>query len=206
MLSVWPLLQGFGLGATMIIPIGAQNAYVLNQGIRRQHHLLTAAVCAICDILLIALGVFGGGALFASQPTLLLAVSCGGAAFLFWYGFLSMKSALRAADEVAETQVTGTSRRAVIAGTLAVTLLNPHVYLDTVMILGGIGGQFEGSDRITFAAGTMIASFAWFFALSIGAARLSPILGRPAVRRWIDGVIWLMMWVIAFSLLKRVMM
>ena len=190
----------------MIIPIGAQNAYVLGQGIRRQHHLLTALVCAICDILLISLGVFGGGALFASHPTLLLVMSCCGAVFLFWYGFLSLKSALRVTDEVADTQMTGASRRAVIAGTLAVTLLNPHVYLDTVMILGGIGGQFDGGDRVTFAAGTMIASFAWFFALSIGAARLSSILGRPKVRRRIDCVVWLMMWIIACSLLKWMVM
>lgn len=205
MLSVWPLIQGFGLGATMIIPIGAQNAYVLNQGIRRQHHLLTASVCAACDIILITLGVFGGGALLASHPGLLMAVSCGGAAFLFCYGLLSLKNALQAKDAVTTAQAALTSsRRGVIAGTLAVTLLNPHVYLDTVMILGSIGGQFEGGDRVTFAAGTMMASFVWFFSLSIGAAKLAPFLGRPKVRRCIDIIIWLMMWFIAFSLLKQV--
>ncbi|MDO6708045.1 LysE/ArgO family amino acid transporter [Photobacterium sp. 1_MG-2023] len=202
-MSLWPLLQGFGLGASMIIPIGAQNAYVLNQGIKRQHHLTTATVCSVLDMLFISLGVFGGGALLSSNETVLMAVTLGGIAFLVFYGSLSLKSAFSpASEQEANAQVLARGRRAVIAGALAVTVLNPHLYLDTVVILGSIGGQFEGQDRIAFAVGTILASFTWFFSLSVAAAKMAPTLSKSRVKRGIDLGVALMMFVIAAHLAK----
>ncbi|QUJ67013.1 amino acid transporter [Photobacterium sp. GJ3] len=202
-MSLWPLLQGFGLGASMIIPIGAQNAYVLNQGIKRQHHLTTATVCSVLDMLFISLGVFGGGALLSSNETVLMAVTLGGIAFLVFYGSLSLKSAFSpASEQEPSAQVLARGRRAVIAGALAVTVLNPHLYLDTVVILGSIGGQFEGQDRIAFAVGTILASFTWFFTLSVAAAKMAPTLSKPRVKRGIDLGVALMMFVIAAHLAK----
>ncbi|NAW67525.1 LysE/ArgO family amino acid transporter [Photobacterium halotolerans] len=200
-MSLWPLLQGFGLGASMIIPIGAQNAYVLNQGIKRNHHLTTATVCSLLDVLFISLGVFGGGALLSSNENLLLAVTLGGIAFLLFYGSLSLKSAFsQASEEEAQKQILARGRRAVVAGALAVTVLNPHLYLDTVVILGSIGGQFEGQDRIAFAIGTILASFVWFFTLSIAAAKMAPTLSKPKVKRGIDIAVAAMMFIIAAHL------
>ncbi|MGR2766343.1 LysE/ArgO family amino acid transporter [Photobacterium sp. GSS17] len=200
-MSIWVLLQGFGLGASMIIPIGAQNAFVLNQGIKRNHHLTTATICSLLDTLFISLGIFGGGALLSSNETLLTCVTIGGILFLTFYGALSLSSALRSASaEEASTQVLARGRRAVILGALAVTVLNPHMYLDTVVILGSIGGQFEGHDRIAFALGTIMASFVWFYTLSIGAAKLGPTLSQPKVKRGIDLAVAGMMFFIAFHL------
>lgn len=202
-MSFFALLQGFGLGATMIIPIGAQNAYVLNQGIKRNHHLTTATTCSLLDSLFISLGVFGGGALLSSNETLLTGVTIGGILFLSFYGVLSLSSAFRPAQQQEGSQhVIARGRRAVILGALAVTVLNPHMYLDTVVILGSIGGQFEGSDRIAFAIGTIMASFSWFYTLSIGAARLGPTLSKPKVKRGIDLAVATMMFFIAAHLAR----
>lgn len=202
-MSIWALLQGFGLGASMIIPIGAQNAYVLNQGIKRNHHLTTATICSMLDTLFISLGIFGGGALLSSNETLLTSVTVGGVLFLLFYGSLSLSSALRTIKQEEESkQVLARGRRAVILGAMAVTVLNPHMYLDTVVILGSIGGQFEGHDRIAFAIGTIMASFVWFYTLSIGAAKLGPTLSKPKVKRGIDLAVAAMMFFIASHLAK----
>ncbi|NRF27641.1 amino acid transporter [Vibrio coralliilyticus] len=203
-MNLWVLLQGFGLGASMIIPIGAQNAYVLNQGIKRNHHLTTATICSVLDVIFISLGIFGGGAVLSQNETLLTVVTLGGIAFLTFYGLLSVKSAMqtnRASES--KRQVVERGRRAVILGALAVTVLNPHLYLDTVVILGSIGGQFEGQDRISFALGTIMASFVWFYTLSIGAAKLGPTLSRPRVKQGIDIVVAIMMFTIALMLINE---
>ncbi|MHA2801067.1 LysE/ArgO family amino acid transporter [Vibrio harveyi] len=200
-MSFWVLLQGFGLGATMIIPIGAQNAYVLNQGIKRQHHLTTATICSILDMIFISLGIFGGGAILSQNEILLTSVTLGGIAFLSVYGLLSLKSAFKPSDaSESKSEVVARGRRTVILGALAVTVLNPHLYLDTVVILGSIGGQFEGNDRIAFAMGTIMASFAWFYTLSLGAAKLGPTLSKPKVKKGIDIAVTVMMFTIAFAL------
>lgn len=202
-MNFWILLQGFSLGATMIIPIGAQNAYVLNQGIKRNHHLTTATICSVMDVFFISLGIFGGGALLSQNETLLTVVTLGGIAFLTFYGWLSLRAALQHSDQQeSQPQKLARGRRAVILGALAVTVLNPHLYLDTVVILGSIGGQFEGSDRLTFALGTMMASFVWFYGLSIGAAKLAPVLSKPKTKRIIDLIVATMMFIIAFALAK----
>ncbi|ELC0660078.1 amino acid transporter [Vibrio fluvialis] len=202
-MNFWILLQGFGFGATMIIPIGAQNAYVLNQGIKRNHHLTTATICSFLDIFFISLGIFGGGAILSQSELLLTFVTVGGIAFLTFYGLQSWKSAFTAQSEENATTTTARGRRAVILGTLAVTVLNPHLYLDTVVILGSIGGQFEGNDRLSFAVGTIMASFVWFYSLSIGAAKLAPTLSRPRVKQAIDIGVALMMFGIAIALTKN---
>ncbi|MDW6018103.1 LysE/ArgO family amino acid transporter [Vibrio plantisponsor] len=202
-MNFWILLQGFSLGATMIIPIGAQNAYVLNQGIKRNHHLTTATICSVMDVFFISLGIFGGGALLSQNETLLTVVTLGGIAFLTFYGWLSLRAALQHSDQQeSQPQKLARGRRAVILGALAVTVLNPHLYLDTVVILGSIGGQFEGSDRISFALGTMMASFVWFYGLSIGAAKLAPVLSKPKTKKIIDLIVATMMFIIAFALAK----
>ncbi|EEX37928.1 lysine efflux permease [Vibrio metschnikovii] len=185
----------------MIIPIGAQNAYVLNQGIKRHHHLTTATICSILDVIFISLGIFGGGALLSQNESLLIAVTLGGIAFLTGYGLLALKTAFKPSQQQeSSSEITARGKRTVILGALAVTVLNPHLYLDTVVILGSIGGQFEGHDRLSFALGTMIASFVWFYSLSIGAAKLGPTLSKPAVKKGIDIVIAAMMFTIAFLL------
>lgn len=203
-MNFWLLFQGFGLGASMIIPIGAQNAYVLNQGIKRNHHLTTATICSFLDVFFISLGIFGGGAILSQNETLLTAVTLGGIAFLSFYGYLSFKSAFSHSTQ-SETTTSQNLRgkRAVALGAIAVTVFNPHLYLDTVVILGSIGGQFEGQDRIAFALGTMMASFVWFYTLSVGAAKLAPTLSKPRVKQGIDIVIAIMMYVIAFLLAKE---
>ncbi|MGF1754172.1 LysE/ArgO family amino acid transporter [Vibrio makurazakiensis] len=197
-MNLWVLLQGFGLGATMIIPIGAQNAYVLNQGIKRNHHLTTATICSLLDTLFISLGIFGGGAILSQNELLLTSVTLGGIAFLSIYGLLSLKSAFKP-ESHGETkgEVLARGKRTVVLGALAVTVLNPHLYLDTVVILGSIGGQFEGNDRVAFAMGTVLASFVWFYSLSLGAAKLGPTLSKPNVKKGIDIAIATMMFVIA---------
>lgn len=200
-MSLWVLLQGFSLGASMIIPIGAQNAYVLNQGIKRNHHLTTATICSILDMIFISLGIFGGGAILSQNEILLTSVTLGGIAFLSFYGLLSLKSAFKSDSESeSKGEVVARGRRTVILGALAVTVLNPHLYLDTVVILGSIGGQFEGHDRIAFALGTMMASFVWFYTLSIGAAKLGPTLSKPRVKKGIDIAVAVMMFTIAYVL------
>ncbi|PAU38344.1 amino acid transporter [Vibrio coralliilyticus] len=203
-MNLWVLLQGFGLGASMIIPIGAQNAYVLNQGIKRNHHLTTATICSVLDVIFISLGIFGGGAVLSQNETLLTVVTLGGIAFLTFYGLLSLKSAVQTSRaSESKRQVVERGRRAVILGALAVTVLNPHLYLDTVVILGSIGGQFEGQDRISFALGTIMASFVWFYTLSIGAAKLGPTLSKPKVKQGIDIVVAIMMFTIALMLINE---
>lgn len=186
----------------MIIPIGAQNAYILNQGIKKNHHLTAATLCSLIDALLISLGVFGGGAILSQNELLLSTVTIGGIAFLTFYGYLSLKSAFQSQTENLDINTITKSRRSVILSVFAVSLLNPHVYLDTVVVLGSIGGQFEGSDRLSFAIGTMTASFVWFFALSIAASKLAPTLSKPKVKASIDIGVALIMFLIAASLAK----
>lgn len=192
--------QGFGLGAGLIIAIGAQNAFVLRQGLRRQHALAAALVCFACDAALIALGVAGFGQVVASTPWLTALAAWGGAAFLFAYGLRAFRSALRPRGlEVAAGE--GLTRRGVVLATLAVSLLNPHVYLDTVVLLGSVGGQFEGLARTAFGLGAVTASGVWFFSLAYGAARLEPLFRKPLAWRVLDGLIGAVMWSIAASLI-----
>jgi len=195
------LAKGFVIGAGLIMPIGAQNAYVLNQGIKRNHHILAASICIICDFILMSLGVFGGGALLGAHPVIASAITVLGVAFLLFYGAMFFKSFYFSSNDQMAKEMSPATRKTVIFTTLAVTLLNPHVYLDTVVLIGSISGQFSEAERIFFLFGTLLASLTWFFVLSLGAAKMSPWLSTPKVQRGINLIVALIMWAIAASLL-----
>lgn len=197
------MLQGVILGAGMIIPIGAQNAYLLGLGINRNHHILAATLCFICDVTLILAGIFGASILINSNEMLMKIITWGGVLFLFIYGLLSFKAVIKNNYKKMNDESTLKSKKVIIATTLAVTLLNPHVYVDTVMILGSVGNQFEGDARAAFALGTIIASLMWFYGLVIGSAKMGPLLSQPKVMRSIDMFVGCIMWFIAFSLYQN---
>ncbi len=200
-----PFIQGFGIGGGLIIAIGAQNAFVLSQGVRRNYLLAIPLICSLCDMLLIAIGVAGVGTIVAQHPQITRIASWGGAAFLFWYGLRSLRSALRGeALEAGENTIR--SLRSAILTTLAVTLLNPHVYLDTMILLGSISGQFEGNGRLLFGAGAMSASVVWFFSLSLGGRILTPLFQRPIAWQILDSLVCVTMWGIAASLVWQGML
>ncbi|MBQ0756294.1 MAG: amino acid transporter [Amphritea sp.] len=196
-----PFFTGLATSAGLIIAIGAQNAFVLSQGVRREHHWPIAALCSSIDAVLITLGIAGIGVLIGQSEVILQLITWGGALFLFWYGANALRSALR--DEVldlSENQFSGL--RSALLTTLALSLLNPHVYLDTVVLLGGIGGQYPEYDRYWFGAGAALFSFLWFFSLSLGARWLAPLFRRPVSWRVLDGFVCLMMWTLAGLLLS----
>ncbi|MEZ7198469.1 LysE/ArgO family amino acid transporter [Pseudodesulfovibrio karagichevae] len=199
-----PFIQGYAMGGGLIVAIGAQNAFVLTQGVRRNHHLAVAALCILCDGLLIGLGVTGVGTVVASNPTLGLAAAWGGAAFLAWYGLGALRSALRGGSMEARQEVEQGLRRT-LALTLAVTLLNPHVYLDTVVLMGSVSGQYQDTARYVFGLGAFAASFTWFLCLSLGGQVLAPLFSRDLTWRVLDGAVCLTMWTIAASLLRPVL-
>ncbi|MES2741199.1 MAG: LysE family transporter [Pseudomonadota bacterium] len=194
-------LKGLGLGGGLIVAIGSQNAFLLKQGLRRQCVLMCACICILCDVALIALGVAGMGSLIAGWPGLLLLMKLGGALFLFWYGLRAARAAWRPAALTLTADSVPVSRMAIAGMALAFSLLNPHVYLDTVVLLGAIGGQQPPGTRAQFAAGAMLASVLWFLSLGYGARLLAPVFARPMAWRVLDGFIALVMWSIALSLL-----
>lgn len=194
------LLAGLGLGLSLIVAIGAQNAFVLRQGLRREHVLVVVAICALSDAVLIVAGVGGLGALIQNAGWALVTVRIAGAAFLTWYG---VKSAMRAAkpgvlkaDEGGEA----ITRTAAVGTVLALTWLNPHVYLDTVLLVGSIGGTY-GADRWWFAFGASLGSVLWFSALGFGSRALRPLFAKPVAWRVLDAIIAVVMIAIAVSLI-----
>lgn len=191
-------LNGLLVAAGLIVAIGAQNAFVLAQSLRREHHLPTAALCVLCDALLVSAGVFGLAALLAQNPTLLAIARWGGAAFLLWLGAQALRRALK--PQALEQRDSGPrSRRTVLLAALAVTLLNPHVYLDTVLLIGSLGAQQP--EPGAYALGAASASALWFFTLALGAAWLAPWLARPATWRLLDLAVACMMFAVAAQLL-----
>lgn len=193
-------LQGFTIGLAMIIPIGAQNAFVLSRGIHRNHHLLTATLCSFCDLALIAIGVFGGANVLAASPFGMALLTWGGVLFLGWFGGRSLLSAWRGKGEGVADSAQQMGAKSVLAMTLGVTLLNPHVYLDTLMLLGSLGSQVSESLRPAFAAGAMLASLVWFYSLALGAAALAPWLARSRVQQGIDLLVGIIMLSLAVQL------
>ena len=204
-----PVLAGIGLGFSLIVAIGAQNLFVLRQGLRREHVFVVAAICAISDAALIALGVSGVGLVLHAVPWLIDVVRWAGAAFLVGYGIMAARRAWRPtgqalavtaaeaaveADGTATPAATATQTRLlpVVATCLALTWLNPHVYLDTVFLLGTVANS-HGDDRWLFAAGAMLASVVWFFGLAYGARLLGRWLSTPRAWRILDAVIALVM-------------
>ncbi|KRE38122.1 amino acid transporter [Janibacter sp. Soil728] len=186
-------------GLTLIVAIGAQNAFVLRQGIRREHLAPVVLICIAADGLLIALGTAGVGALVSAHPGLVRAVTWLGAAYLVGYGLLALR---RAAKPEGLKATVSASRRSVVATTLAITFLNPHVYLDTVLMLGSIANG-HGEQRWAFAGGAVLGSTIWFTGLGLGARALAGPLGRPGTWRVLDGVIGVTMIGLAILLVTR---
>ncbi|MFJ6379444.1 LysE/ArgO family amino acid transporter [Kitasatospora sp. NPDC092039] len=184
------VVAGFGTGLSLIVAIGAQNAFVLRQGARRQAVLAVVAICALSDAVLITLGVTGVGAVVTAWPAALTAVGLAGGAFLLCYGVLAARRVLRPDPAAALTDGgpgAGSVRRAVLT-CLAMTWLNPHVYLDTVVLLGSLASH-RGDLRWAFGAGAALASLGWFAALGFGARLLSGVLARPKAWRVLDAVV-----------------
>jgi L-lysine exporter family protein LysE/ArgO len=178
---------GFGTGLSLIVAIGAQNAFVLRQGIRRDAVLAVVGICALSDAALIGLGVGGVGAVVVAWPAALTAVGLIGGGFLVAYGFLAARRVLKPSALQAATVSTSSTRRAVLT-CLALTWLNPHVYLDTVFLLGSIAAD-RGPLRWTFGLGAALASLCWFVALGFGGRLLSRFLARPSSWRVLDGLV-----------------
>ncbi|MHA7848294.1 arginine exporter ArgO [Serratia sp. D1N4] len=193
-------LQGFALSAAMILPLGPQNVFVMNQGIRRQYHLMIASLCALSDIALICAGIFGGSALLSRSPLLLLLVTWGGVAFLLWYGWGAFRTAFSQHLAFATAEEMKQSRWRIVVTMLAVTWLNPHVYLDTFVVLGSLGSQLAPEIRSWFALGAASASITWFFALALLASWLAPWLQTQTAQRIINVLVGLVMWAIALQL------
>lgn len=192
---------GFALGLSLILAIGAQNAFVLRQGLRGEHVLAVVLVCALSDAVLIGLGVGGMGIAVAAMPGLAVAMRWGGAAFLFGYGALRFRAAWAGGESLdpAAAAGSGSTPGAALATCLALTWLNPHVYLDTVLLLGSVSARWEGA-RLAFGLGAVAASFVFFFSLGFGARLLRPLFARPAAWRWLDLGVGATMWLIALRL------
>ena len=191
-------LPGFFAGLGLIVAIGAQNAFVIRQGLTRQHVFVVVAICALADAALIALGIAGLGAIIQGLPWLLEGVRWFGVAYLTWFGIKSVRSAFK--NEVMDISgAQTTSLKKVVAAVLGFTLLNPHVYLDTVILLGSISNQFA-EDRWVFGLGAMTASIVWFSSIGFGARAASRFMSKPIFWRVLDSLIAVVMFSIAFYL------
>ena len=193
-------LAGFATGGSLIVAIGAQNTFVLRQGLRQEHVLPIVAICASADALLILAGVAGLGEVIQAAPAVLAWLRLAGAAFLAVYGVLALRRALEPHQAVVDRGAP-VALRAAVATTLAFTFLNPHVYLDTVVLVGALANQHQGAARWQFAGGAALASAVWFSALGFGAKLLVPLFARPVTWRVLDGVIALVMFSLAGALL-----
>ena len=194
-------IQGWLMTAGLIVAIGAQNACVLRQGLARTHVGTVVVLCTVSDWLLIALGVFGAGAVIRSSPLVLEGFRYGGALFLAAYGLRSLHKAWRGSPQSLAPSAGASTLRSTVVSLLALTYLNPHVYLDTVVLLGSVGAQHPPTGQVAFALGAGLASSMWFAALGYGAAWASRGLQRPAVWRVIDLSVALVMFAVAAQLL-----
>ncbi len=194
--------KGMGMGGGLIIAIGSQNAFLLKQGLQRKHVALCALTCMACDILLIGLGAGSMGQIIGAMPQLLMAMRIGGALFLLEYGRRAALSAWRPPVVHALAGDNATlSRGAAFTMALMLSLMNPHAWLDTVVLLGSIGAQQAEGGHSRFAFGAMVASVLWFASLGLGARLLAPLFARPVAWRILDGLIALTMFSIACSLI-----
>ena len=193
-------LSGFLLGLSLILAIGAQNAFVLKQGLKGEHVFWVVLTCALSDALLISVGVSGFHVLVQRAPWLTTVSRYAGAAFLLWYGARSFRAALRSSAVLAPQSAAPRSLWQTLAATLAFTFLNPHVYLDTVVLLGSVSTQFAG-HTLVFGVGAASASFAFFFSLGYGARLLRPLFARPITWKVLEALIGMTMWSLAAKLL-----
>lgn len=202
--QAWPVFaQGMALSLGLIVAIGAQNAFVLRQGLRREHVGSVVLFCALADAVLISAGVLGMAQALGNSPGLARALALAGAGFLAVYGWRALRRARHAQRLQAADGGEGLSRGAVLAQAAAFTLLNPHVYLDTVLLVGSIGAQQPAPLRGWFVAGASAASLAWFCSLGFGARWLAPWFARPRAWQVLDALIGLTMWGLAALLLRH---
>jgi L-lysine exporter family protein LysE/ArgO len=190
------LSAGFFLGFSLILAIGAQNAFVLRQGLRREHVFAVCLACALSDSALIAAGVGGASAVAETAPWVLKALRWGGVAFLAVYGALRFRAAWAGGEVLVPAAAARQSLGTALLTCLALTWLNPHVYLDTVVLVGSVSAVWPGAE-LAFGAGAAVASFVFFFGLGYGARFLAPLFARPASWRVLDIVVGATMWVIA---------
>lgn len=196
---------GFGIGFGLIVAIGAQNAYILRLGLKRQHIFPAVLFCAVSDALLISVGVAGLGQVIAAYPKALKLVTGFGILFLLAYGALAARRALHPAAMALGEAEPDIALRQVLLACFAFTFLNPHVYLDTVILVGSLATPFQGAEKLSYGLGAASASFAWFFALGYGARLLAPFFVKPAAWRTLDALIALIMVVIAGRLIMWMM-
>ena len=189
--SVFAIIPGLLAGFSLIIAIGAQNAFVIRQGLTKKYVLLTVLICAFSDAILIALGASGLGALIKSNKNILEFVRWFGVIYLLWFAFKSAKSVFKK-EVLHSAGEASANRKSVILTVLALTFLNPHVYLDTVILLGSISNQF-GTDKWFFVIGAMLASFIWFTAIGFGAKSASRFMSQPIFWKILDSIIALVM-------------
>lgn len=198
--SMLALASGMGLGLSLIVAIGAQNAFVIRQGVRGQHVFAVVALCAVSDAVLIAAGIGGLGFLLATAPAVVTVVRYAGAAFLVCYGFFALRRVLRSASMDAAEPGATNALGAVVVTCLALTWLNPHVYLDTVLLLGSVANSYAHPDNWFLGAGAMLGSIVWFTALGYGARLLGPLFARPIAWRVLDASIAMVMFGLAIGL------
>jgi len=194
-------LAGFILGFSLILAIGAQNAFVLRQGFRREHLLAVCSICVVSDAILIGIGVSSFQLVSGLFPWVEPALLYGGAAFLIWYGWRNFKSALRGGDGLQVSEIKANSLKKTLLTCLALTWLNPHTWLDTVVLVGSVSTKY--SSPTTFGAGAVLSSFIFFFALGYGARLLGPLFAKPSAWRVLDLIVALTMWLIAALLLLK---
>ncbi|WP_028584194.1 LysE/ArgO family amino acid transporter [Desulfogranum mediterraneum] len=194
-----PFVHGLTTGAALIIAIGAQSSFILSNGIRKNRILTIILICSLCDAVLISTGISGVGALINSRPLLAQLTLWGGSCFLFAYGLRSLFSAVKGGRMEPAGRVED-SLATVVLSTLAVTLLNPHVYLDTMVLIGSIGARFNGQERLLFAAGAICASCLWFALLGFGGRKLAPLFRSNTSWRILDTMLGLLMFSLGISL------
>lgn len=196
-------IEGFALGGSLIMAIGAQNAFLLKQGLKRQHLFSCALTCFLCDALLIVLGVQGIGAFVKDHPNFSLALQWGGALFLVAYGMRCFYNISHPHILIADlTSPTHSSMAKTLLALLGFTFLNPHTYVDTLLILGGVGADYPINEHATFIFGALTASFIWFFGLVYGASKLNPLFKNPRAWQILDFIMGSVMFAIAWALIK----
>ncbi len=199
---LYSFFYGLTTGASLIIAIGAQNAFVLTQGIRKRYFILVPSVCALIDTVLISAGISGFGLFFSSNRIFQTAAALAGACFLFFYGIGAFR-AVTSNSTLEKSAAMIDSRKKAVITTLSISLLNPHVYLDTVVLLGSIGNSF-GGRKTGFLLGAVSASYIWFFLLSLGGKIISPLFLKPSAWKILNAAVGLSMWLISFSLIRFV--
>ncbi|MDP8052529.1 LysE/ArgO family amino acid transporter [Pasteurella atlantica] len=195
-------VTGFLTSATLIIAIGAQNAFVLKRAISNSHIFITILVCFLCDFVLMSIGVLGLGQLIIDNTIAKLGLSLLGAMFLLFYGISSLKSAFQNNTMEVAIDKTHISKKVAVLSTLAITLLNPHVYLDTVVIVGGIAANLNFSQKIYFLIGALFASLIWFLGLGYGGKQLAPLFAKAYMWKILDVIIAIIMFSISYQLFK----